>query len=217
MKTILLIISISLLFADINIVDENLNLKKRGIKSWMDFKNQNVVKQKHDYSCGSASLATILRYFYNLNISERDILKEVISNKKGKIYKNIGLSFFELGEFVKRRGFKAIGLALNIDSLKNLKIPVIIYVKIRRDTHFTVFRGVDRKFVYLADPSLGNIKVRLSKFKEMFYGVDELKYRGKILAILPKNRDIKTNREFLKKRDSSNINYKILILNQLFN
>ena len=217
MKTLLLIISISLLFADINIVDENLNLKKRGIKSWMDFKNQNVVKQKHDYSCGSASLATILRYFYNLNISERDILKEVISNKKGKIYKNIGLSFFELGEFVKRRGFKAIGLALNIDSLKNLKIPVIIYVKIRRDTHFTVFRGVDRKFVYLADPSLGNIKVRLSKFKEMFYGVNELKYRGKILAILPKNRDIKTNREFLKKRDSSNINYKILILNQLFN
>jgi len=217
MKTLLLIISISLLFADINIVDENLNLKKRGIKSWMDFKNQNVVKQKHDYSCGSASLATILRYFYNLNISERDILKEVISNKKGKIYKNIGLSFFELGEFVKRRGFKAIGLALNIDSLKNLKIPVIIYVKIRRDTHFTVFKGVDRKFVYLADPSLGNIKVRLSKFKEMFYGVDELKYRGKILAILPKNRDIKTNREFLKKRDSSNINYKILILNQLFN
>jgi len=217
MKTITLILFSFLLFADINIINENLNLKKENIKSWLDLKNRDVVKQKYDYSCGSASLATILKHFYNLDISEKDILKEIISNKKNKLHKSVGLSFFELGEFVKKRGFKAIGLALDIDSLKNLKIPVVIYVKIRKDTHFTVFKGIGKNFVYLADPSLGNIKIKLSKFKEMFYGVDNLKYRGKILAILPKNGEIKTNKQFLEKGDFSNINYKILMLNQPFN
>jgi len=204
------------LFGDIAIVNENLELKK-SITSWIEFKNQNLIRQKYDYSCGSASLATILRYFYNLDITEKDILKEIVSDKKDRLKKSsVGLSFFELGEFAKRRGFRAVGLALDLDALKNLKIPVIIYVKIRNNAHFTVFKGIDRRYVYLADPSLGNIKVKISKFKEMFYQRDNIKYRGKILAILPLKGDFLLNKEFLNKGSFVKIPYEILISNWLF-
>lgn len=33
--------------------------------TWKDLQRKNVIKQDIDYSCGSASLATILTYFYN--------------------------------------------------------------------------------------------------------------------------------------------------------
>jgi len=205
------------LFCDLHIINQDLHITKK-VKSWIEFKNHNLVRQHYDYSCGSASLATILHYFYDQNISEKIILKEILNHKginqraKELEHGEVALSFFELGEYAKTKGFKAMGLALDLESLKKLKIPVVLFVKIRQDEHFTVFRGVDSNYVYLADPSLGNIKVSLSKFKEMFYQRDDLKYPGKLLAILPIDKNIKSNREFMKKEDSSNIIYKTILM-----
>jgi uncharacterized protein len=44
---------------------------------------------------------------------------------------------------------------------------------------------MDKNYVYLADPSFGNIKVKKAKFQEMFYQRDDLKYPEKILVIVP--------------------------------
>jgi len=49
------------------------------IKTWKDLKNAKVVKQALDTSCGSAATATILRFFYGRDVSEADILAEVIA------------------------------------------------------------------------------------------------------------------------------------------
>ncbi len=100
-------------------------------------------------------------------------------------------------------------MALDLDSLRKLKAPVILFVKIRKNEHFTIFKNIDTNYVYLADPNFGNIKVRISKFKEMFYQREDLKYPGKILAILPTNdiqkKDI--NKEFMKIQQNSSFIY----------
>jgi len=206
-----------LLFANIDIVSDNLELTKKSITTWVDFRDKNLVKQNYDYSCGSSSLATILKYFYNLDVSEEDILKEIIS-KDIKEKREVGLSFFELGEFVKKFNLKAIGLEVSLETLKSLKIPVIVYIKIRKSSHFSVFRKIDRKYIYLADPTFGNIKIRVSKFKEMFYHSKSAKNQfGKILAILPtKSSSLRPNSSFLKRRDLLHIIDKTLLLNPLF-
>jgi len=49
------------------------------IKTWKDFRDEGIVKQKLDVSCGSAATATILHAFYGQDISEQDILTEVIA------------------------------------------------------------------------------------------------------------------------------------------
>ena len=33
--------------------------------SWVSFRDSNIIKQGFDFSCGAASLATILTFFYN--------------------------------------------------------------------------------------------------------------------------------------------------------
>jgi len=48
------------------------------IKTWKDLRDAQVVKQNLDVSCGSAAAATILQFFYGRDISEEDILAEVI-------------------------------------------------------------------------------------------------------------------------------------------
>ncbi|CAM3461219.1 cysteine peptidase family C39 domain-containing protein [Helicobacter labetoulli] len=82
------------------------------------------------------------------------------------------------------KGFRTQGLALDFEALTKLQIPVIIYVNVRDMEHFSVYKGADSHYVYLADPSLGNIKVSKGKFLEMFYQREDLTYPGKILVIL---------------------------------
>jgi len=191
-----------------------MNIKK-SVTSWIEIKNKNLTRQKEDYSCGSASLATILKYYYGKDITEKQILDSVMKMKGVtrestlKEYKEAnGLSFLDLSTIVNKKGFKALGLALDMDALKKLQIPVILYVKIRKSEHFTVYKGMDDRYAYLADPSMGNTKVRLSKFKEMFYQRKDLAYPGKILAILPLRNTMQANKDFMRFPKASSLIYK---------
>jgi len=186
----------------INIVQKEFVLKKE-VKSWIEFKNEHLIRQNYDYSCGSAALATILSHYYDTNISEQMILASVLEakgiTKEASALEdqegNNGLSFYDLSQYASSHGFKAIGIALGIEELKKLQIPVIVFVKIRKQEHFTVLKNMDEKYAYLADPSFGNIRVSHSKFKEMFFQRNDEQNPGKILAILAQN-NIKEREEF---------------------
>jgi predicted double-glycine peptidase len=167
---------------------------RTNVKSWIEFKNDKLTRQKYDYSCGSAALSTLLNYYYDVNISETMILESVFE-AKGIMQEDSllesherdnGLSFYELSRYASTQGFKAVGIALGMEELKKLQIPVIVFVKIRKQEHFTVLKKMDDKLVYLADPSFGNIRVSHAKFKEMFFQREDKNNPGKILAILGK-------------------------------
>lgn len=178
----------------IGIIQKEFTLRNN-IKSWIEFKNEHLVRQGYDYSCGSAALATLLNYYYDANVSEPMILASVLEsrgirqeaaafeNQEG----NNGLSFYDLSQYASTRGFKTVGIALGMEDLEKLRIPVIVFVKIRKQEHFTVLKKMDERYAYLADPSLGNIRVSHTKFREMFFQRDDEKNPGKILAILSKN------------------------------
>jgi len=214
MKKLLFLLTFCLLHADTHIVQSDINIKKQ-ITSWIEIKNKNLTRQKEDYSCGSASLATILKYYYGQDITEKQILDSVMKIKGVtrdstlKEYKEAnGLSFLDLSTIADKKGFKALGLALDMDALKKLQIPVILYVKIRKSEHFTVYKGMDERYAYLADPSMGNTKVRLSKFKEMFYQRKDLEHPGKILAILPLSTKVESSKNFMTFPKASSLVYK---------
>jgi len=53
------------------------------VKSWKSMRYNKIEKQDEDFSCGSASVATILRSFYGLDVYEKDVLDEVEKIGKG--------------------------------------------------------------------------------------------------------------------------------------
>ncbi|MEK7812442.1 MAG: C39 family peptidase [Candidatus Desantisbacteria bacterium] len=195
------------------------NLRKH-ITSWIELRDRGLVRQAYDYSCGASSLSTILEYFFNEDIDEKEILDVIlkfkgIDNKENLEDKDFRLSFHDFEEFARLKGYKAIGLALPIESLKQLKIPAIVFIKIRRREHFSVYKGMDKQFVYLADPSFGNIKVRISKFDEMFATRKDDNHPGKILVFVPldKTKEGQINKEFLDIPEGSWFVYDVIRMN----
>ena len=182
-------------------------------RSWVELRNKNLTHQQYDYSCGAASLSTLLSYYYGIPTDEREILdflleyKGISADRKREIEVNeelrdrAHLSFADLAVFAEHKGLRVQGLALSLQSLAKLQMPVIIYVNVRDMEHFSVYKGMDSRFVYLADPSLGNIKVSIAKFVEMFYKREDLSYPGKILAILGEG----GRAEFLERKESAMI------------
>jgi predicted double-glycine peptidase len=119
------------------------------IQSWKTLRDKNIVKQDKDFSCGSASLATLLNEFYGQSLTEEALLKAM---DKG----DLRASFEDMQRALPQFGFKAQGFAASYEQLMRLKAPVIVYMKHRKDDHFSVLRGIDINTVWLADPSLGN-------------------------------------------------------------
>ncbi len=182
-------------------------LYKHKVIDWNSSKNHQLTRQRYDYSCGAASVSTIFSYFYNRPIGEKAVLVDVMEikglNNKDPSSLNredYFLNFLDLQKYVEKQGFTAKGISLPMSSLKKLKVPAIVYVKIRNNQHFSVFRGMDDTYVYLADSTFGHLKIRLAKFQQIFYTRKDLKFPGKLLAIIPKKKAdrLNINKEFMK-------------------
>lgn len=221
-KIVCCMITFSSIFgANVHIHNESVTFSQE-VRSWDELKDINLTRQKYDYSCGAASLSTILSYYYGIHTSEKDILDFVLESKGIDIEQKEAieldedlrdkahLSFLDLAHYAQHKGLRAMGLALDLPTLSTLKAPVIIYVNVRDVEHFSVYKGIDEHYVYLADPSFGNIKVSIAKFVEMFYKREDLSYPGKILAILPNDTSHTPNEDFMQKRGNRELVYEIL-------
>ena len=54
-------------------------------------------------------------------------------------------AFDDMANVLSGMGFRGVGYAASFDQLTKLRIPVIVYTKHRKDDHFSVLRGIDRK------------------------------------------------------------------------
>ncbi|WP_165087849.1 C39 family peptidase [Neisseria yangbaofengii] len=158
------------------------------VQSWKEKRDFNIVKQDLDFSCGAASVATLLNNFYGQKLTEEEVLEKMDKTRERA-------SFDDMQRIMPDFGFEAKGYALTFEQLTALKIPVIVYLKYRKDDHFSVLRGVSDDTVLLADPSLGHISMSRAQFLEAWQ-TRQGKLTGKILAIVPSGSNIQNNAEF---------------------
>jgi len=165
------------------------------IQSWKTLRDARIVKQDLDYSCSAASLATLLNEFYGQSVTEEALLKAM---DKG----DLRASFEDMQKALPQFGFKAQGFAASYEQLMRLKAPVVVYLKHRKDDHFSVLRGIDENTVWLADPSLGNRTYSKAQFLEMWQtrgDKDNAELAGKFLAVLPNQEGITAGNDFFTK------------------
>jgi len=139
------------------------------VQSMKDLRDKGLVRQRFDYSCGAASLATILRYGFGEKVTERQILLQLfdlLSKEEKKVSREKGFSLLDLQRVAQARGYKAQGFRLDAQYLSRLGGPVIVFIAPRGYKHFAVLRGVRGDRVYLADPSRGNIRMPAYTFLE---------------------------------------------------
>jgi predicted double-glycine peptidase len=142
-----------------------------------------VVKQRYDYSCGAASLATLLTYGLNDVVGEELVLRALLDSMSPDelvALQRKGLSLRDLQRLAQMRGHKAAGFRIHHTDLRRVERPVIVFIKPWGYEHFAVLKGVQGDRVYLADPSLGNVRMPLYRFVDMW--ADE-SGRGVVFAV----------------------------------
>jgi uncharacterized protein len=143
---------------------------QRPVASWTEIRDQNVVLQQRDFSCGAAALATVLRYYWGKDIQEQDVLESLSRALKPDALKERtenGLSLADLKVVSDRMGYDAaVGKLDNLQKLGESKIPLIVPVKLGGTDHFVVYRGICNGFVFLADPIRGNLRLNACEFEK---------------------------------------------------
>jgi uncharacterized protein len=141
------------------------------VQSFKSLRDHGIVKQQHDYSCGAASLATLLTYGLDDPVGEAEILERVIARLVGEQEAELkakGVSLLDLKAVTEDRGHRASGFRLELAQLGRIARPVMVFIRPFGYEHFAVLRGIRNGTVHLADPSLGHWRMPLSKFAAMW-------------------------------------------------
>lgn len=160
---------------------------ERPVLSMKDLRDANVIKQQFDYSCGAAALATLFRYGFGENVTERDVMAQLLGSLSAEELQATlqqGFSLLDLQRVAQARGYQAEGFRLEPQALSQLSGPVIVFIQPRGYRHFAVLRGIEGDRVYLADPSLGNVRMPMYRFLE---GWRDASGTGVIFVIEPQS------------------------------
>jgi predicted double-glycine peptidase len=143
---------------------------QKSVTSLLEIREDRVVIQKWDISCGAAALATVLNYQHGDPISERDIAKALIGREEYLANPNLvrarnGFSLLDLKRFVDERGYQGVGYgSLEFQDLIDMA-PIMVPVELGGYPHFVVFRGARGNRVLVADPAFGNRTMLADKFR----------------------------------------------------
>ncbi|UOP04685.1 C39 family peptidase [Conchiformibius kuhniae] len=182
----------STIFATPTFTENPISHGKIHLQSWKSQRDFGIVKQDLDFSCGAASLATLLNNYYGQSLTEAEILEKMDKTR-------MRASFADMQRIMPELGFEAKGYALPFEQLAQLQIPVIVYLKHRKTDHFSVLRGINGDTVLLADPSLGHISMSKAQFLASWH-TRQGEMAGKILAVVPKDAGLPRNTAFFTRQ-----------------
>jgi uncharacterized protein len=130
-----------------------------------------TVKQRFDFSCGSAALATLLTFHYDMPTGEEAVLRDMIAHGDVERIRSAGFSLLDMQSYLARRGLRSNGYRLPLDRLAEVRVPAIALIDANGYRHFVVVRGVTADRVLLADPNLGTRTMPRVRFEEAWNGV----------------------------------------------
>ena len=143
---------------------------KYNVKPLSVFSDENIVKQKFDYSCGSAALATVLNYHLGEDLSEQQVIQGLMEYGDTKlIEQRRAFSLLDMKRFVSILGYEGAGYTAEMNDLTGLDTPCIVPIEFYGYKHFVVYRGAYKGHIFVADPYMGNMSYTIQEFEQMWY------------------------------------------------
>lgn len=139
------------------------SLKERAFRS--------TVRQRYDFSCGSAALATLLSFHYDTPTREEEAFAAMYRVGDQARIQRIGFSMADMKRYLEARGFQANGFKVGLGDFAEAGIPAIALVDNGGYRHFVVIKGVSATRVLVGDPALGIRVVPRAEFEAGWSGV----------------------------------------------
>lgn len=130
-----------------------------------------TVKQRYDFSCGSAAIATLLTFHYEQPAREDDIFREMIAQGDAAKIRSQGFSMLDLKRYLDGRELDTDGFKLTLDQWAQLAVPGVVLLNMQGYRHFVVVKGIRGDRVLLGDPSRGAVSVSRAAFESWWNGV----------------------------------------------
>lgn len=152
------------------------------VKSYQEIKNERVIRQTYEQSCGASSLATLLNILDDQKKFDELELLKIMSGQE--LYTDM-VSFVDLNDAVKKLGFQSNSYQINRENLDKLvNIPML--VKIEDDPrfpHFVIIINHKGNYLQVLDPSHGEYISSKSQFFSIW---DRYNKGGYALIVAPK-------------------------------
>lgn len=156
------------------------------VHSLLEIRQDKVILQNWDLSCGAAALATLLNFQHGENLTERSVAKGLMNREEYLTDPNFiryrhGFSLLDLKRYVDQLGYDGIGLGqLDFNSAIE-KAPIMVPVRFNGYNHFVILRGAHGNRVLLADPAYGNRTMSLDQFEEAWLDYHDLGHVGFVI------------------------------------
>ena len=142
-------------------------------ESYLAQRTDSTILQHQDFTCGAASLATLLTYYWGRPTTEAEALgtlKQRYTEKQIAAISQNGMSFDDLIFMAGHFGFSGEGAKVPLDQLADLSGPVIVHLDKGSLKHFVVLRKVGDDVYYVADPVVGQLTMNRYEFSEQYTG-----------------------------------------------
>ncbi|MUV12852.1 C39 family peptidase [Noviluteimonas gilva] len=127
-----------------------------------------VVRQRYDFSCGSAAVATLLTHHFGRPVREEDVFAEMYAHGDQARIRKLGFSLLDMRRYLQSHGFRADGFSLPIDKLAEEGVPAIVLLNDRGYRHFVVVKGMRGNRVLVGDPAAGLRTIRRDRFETLW-------------------------------------------------
>jgi predicted double-glycine peptidase len=137
------------------------------VRTLKEIRDEQVVRQKWDMTCGAAAISTLLTYNFKDRTPETAVVAWILRRTDPvKVQARGGFSLLDLKHFVQARGYRAEGFSdMSLEELADLKGPAIVPIHSKGVDHFVIVEGVFGDRVVLADPAFGNMTMKAAQFR----------------------------------------------------
>ncbi len=136
--------------------------------TFLERRFKTVYKQQYDFSCGSATLASLLTYHYDDAVDEQSVFVDMYQNGDQQKIQTQGFSLLDIKLYLERRGYRSDGFKIKLDQLLTANVPAITIINNNGYLHFVIIKGLNDQEVLLGDPSVGIKAVPRDEFEAMW-------------------------------------------------
>jgi hypothetical protein len=141
------------------------------LASMLERRFHTVVRQRYDFSCGSAALATLLRFHYGVPADESGAFDGMWREGDRALIQRQGFSLLDMKRYLGSVGLKSDGYRVKLDQIARTGIPGIALTVTDGYRHFIVIKGVTATEVLVGDPSRGLIAYPRKRFEAIWDGL----------------------------------------------
>lgn len=127
-----------------------------------------TLRQKYDFSCGSAAVATLLSHHYAYPMNEQQVFEEMYAQGDQAKIRREGFSLLDIKRFLAAHGFVSDGFELPLQKLADVGVPAIVLLVEKGYHHFVVVKGLRGQRVLIGDPAGGTRVLSRSNFDAMW-------------------------------------------------